>query len=110
MAVCGIARNEDATGAIGLSHRIAQLPEARVIDLAYKIETGGAAQGCAEVEALSLGVARHRSVEEETLPNVDAAEELPITLQIRMQHAIGRARRKALELLVQLLRAKHDQH
>jgi hypothetical protein len=41
---------------------------------------------------------------------VDAPEELPIAVQVRMQDPIGRLRREALEALAQLARAKHGEH
>ena len=54
--------------------------------------------------------ARHRRVEEPALADVDAAEELPVALQVRVQHAVGRALGEALEAFVQLARAEHGQH
>ena len=49
-------------------------------------------------------------MEEPALADVDAAEELPVAFQVRVHHAIGGARRKALEPFVQLARAEHGQH
>ena len=64
-----------------------------------------------EIEIVPRGVLRHRRVEEEALADVDAAEELPVAVEVRMHRAIDRLRRKALaELLVQFARAQHDQH
>ena len=110
MRVRGVAGNEDAAVSIRVGDGVAQLPEARIVDLAGEIEAGGRAQRRAEIEILALGVARDRRVEEEPLADIDAAEELPVTLEVRVQHAVSRARRKALQCLVELARPEHDQH
>ena len=49
-------------------------------------------------------------MEEPAFADIDSAEELPIAVEIGMNDAIGRAWRKALELVVQLARAKQRQH
>jgi len=49
-------------------------------------------------------------VEEPAFADVDSAKELPVTLQIGMDHAIGGTRRKTLKPLVQLARAEQRQH
>ena len=63
-----------------------------------------------EVEIVLGGVGRHRGVEKPALADVDAAEELPVALQVGMHDAIGRAPGKTLKLVVQFARAKHRQH
>ena len=55
-------------------------------------------------------VRRHRRMEEKPLADVDPAEELPIALQVRMHGAVGGARRKAIERIMELARAEHRQH
>ena len=81
-----------------------------MVELAGEREAGDALQQAVEIEIAGRGVGRHRRVEEEALADVDAAEELPVAVEVRMQHAIGRALGKALEPLVQLARAEHGQH
>ena len=63
-----------------------------------------------EVVVVRSGVGGHRRVKEPTLAYVDAAEKLPIPFQSRMQRVVGRARRKALESLMQIAGTEDTQH
>ena len=83
MAVRGVAGDEHAADLIFLGDRDAQVPEADVVELAGELEAGGPLQQAVEVEIVARGVLRHRRVEEEALADVDAAEELPVALQVR---------------------------
>ena len=49
-------------------------------------------------------------MEEEAFADVDAPEEFPVTVQVRVHDAIGRTLGETLELLVQLARAEDDKH
>ena len=49
-------------------------------------------------------------MEEPAFADVDAAEELPVAVQVRVHDAIGRARRKFFQRLVQVAGAEHQQH
>ena len=49
-------------------------------------------------------------MEKEPLAHVDAAEELPVALELGLHDPVGRGRREALEELVQLPRAEDRQH
>src|SRR5690348_5217517 len=80
MRMGGIAGDEDAAATIAVGDRVAQRPEAGVVDVAGKIESGCLEERRPEIEAVASGDARDRRVEEETLADVDAAEELPVAL------------------------------
>ena len=110
MAVRGIAGNEDAAAPIARGDRVAQLPEAGVLDLEGKRKTGGVEQRPAEIEIAARRLGRHRGVEEETFADIDTPEEFPVTVQVRVHHAIGRSLGETLELLMQLARAEDDKH
>src|SRR5262249_50804110 len=102
MAVGGVAGDEDAAHLVAVGGGDAQIPEAHIVELAGETESGGLLQQALKVVVVPRGVGRDRSVKKELLADVDAAEELPIALQIRMHDAVGGARRKALEPLVEL--------
>ena len=111
MAVRGVAGDEHAADLVSLGDRDAQVPEADVVELGLERKARRLLQQAEEIEIVPRGVLRHRRVEEEALADIDAAEELPVALEVRMHRPVDRLRRKALaELLVQLARAEHDQH
>ncbi len=110
MAVGGVARDKDAPDLILLRNRDAQVPEPHIVELARETEAGGALQQAMEVIIVARRIGRHRRVEEPALLGIDAAEELPVALEVGMHHAISGSRRKALELLVELARPKECQH
>src|SRR5690606_22683249 len=63
-----------------------------------------------EVEVVLAGVPWHRRVEEEALTNVDATEELPVPLELGLEHSVGSALRKALQSFVELRRTEDSQY
>src|SRR4051812_27822138 len=101
MLVRGVSGDEDAAVAVLARHHDAQVPEADVVKLDLELEARGFLQQAVEVEVVRLGVGRHRRMEEEALSHVDAAEELPVTLHLRLEHSEGRTLREALEAFVE---------
>ena len=96
----GVAGDEHAVDLVILGDRDAQIPEADIIEVAGKWETGDFLQQPVKVVIVARGIGRNRGVEEPALADVDAAE-LPIARRDRgCMHAIGGARRKPLELLM----------
>ena len=63
-----------------------------------------------EVEVVGGGAGRHRRMEEPAAAEVDAAQELPVALELGLQHVVERLARIALQQLVQFARAEHEQH
>src|SRR5271166_1194566 len=106
MGMRGVAGDEDAAGLVSLGHRDPQIPESDIIEIAGERKACGFLQQSMEVEIVARGVRRHRRMEEPALADVDAAEKLPIAVQLGMDDSIGGARRKTLEPLVKLTRAK----
>ena len=90
--------------------RDAQVPEPDIVKVAGEVESGRALQQAMEIIIVERRIGRHRRMEEPAFLGIDAAEELPVTVEVGMHHAISRSRRKALELLVQLARAKQREH
>src|SRR5262249_39463929 len=110
MAMGRIAGDEHAADLILLGDGDAQIPEPHIIELAGKLESRGALQQAVEVVVVRGRVGRDRSVKEKSLADVDAAEELTIALQIRVHGAIGGARGKPLQSLVELARSEHGEY
>ena len=106
----GIAGDEYASHLIAIGDGDAQIPKPHVVEIADEREARGFVQQRQEIVIVLRGIGRHRRMKEPALADVDAAEELPVPLQIGVQHAIGGARRKALEFLVQVARAEQRQH
>src|SRR6185295_3900849 len=102
MTMCRIARDESAANLISLGDRDAQVPESHIVEIAGKGETGRTLQEAMKIVIVARRVSWHRRMEEPALFDIDAAEELPVALEVRMHDAIGGSRRKALELLVEL--------
>ena len=88
--VARVAGDEHAPLAVLAGDHDAQIPEANVVELGMKVEAGRLVQQGEEVEVVGGGVLGHRRVEEEALADVDAAEELPVALELRL-HAPGRS-------------------
>src|SRR5947207_5388626 len=78
--------------------------------MAGERKAGGFLQQSMKIVIIACRVGRHRRMEEPAFADIDSAEELPIAVKIGMNDAIGRAWRKALELVVQLARAEQRQH
>ena len=95
-----VAGDEDPAGLVSLGHRDLEIPEADIVEIAGERETGGLLQQSVEVVIVARGVGRHRRMEEPAFADVDAAEKLPIAVQVGMDYPIGGARREALERLV----------
>ena len=102
----GVSGNERASDLIAIGDGDTQIPKSHIVEIADEREACGFVQQREEIVIVLRGIGRHWRVKEPALPGVDAAEELPIAFQIWMQHAIGRARRKTLELLVQVARTE----
>src|SRR4029079_567023 len=83
MAVRGIAGDEDAADLVVLGDLHAQIPETQVFELGLEWKSGRFFQQALEIEVLPRGVSRRRGMEEEALADIDAAEELPVALQVR---------------------------
>src|SRR5262249_52777998 len=96
MTVRRIAGDEDTADLVLFGHRHPQVPEADMLELAGERKSGRAVEQRAEVEIVAGGVLRHRRMEEEALADVDAAEELPVAVQVGMHGAVDRLRREAL--------------
>ena len=110
MAVRGIAGDEDAADAVLIGDREAQVPEADVLELDVEFVADRLMQEAAEIEIVFCGAERHRRVKEPGGAEIDAAEELPVALQVGMQHIVEGLVGKALQQLVQAGRAEHQQH
>src|SRR5690606_33219060 len=78
----------------------AEVPETYVVELGAELKAGDLLEEAVEVEVVRGGVRRYGRVEEPALADVDASEELPVALEVRVEHAIGGAFRKALEAFV----------
>jgi hypothetical protein len=89
MRMRGVAGNEDAADLVSLGHRDAQIPEPDIIEVAGERETGDLLQQAVKVVIVPGRIGRHRRMEKPALADVDAAEELPIAAQIRIDDAIG---------------------
>ena len=88
MAVRGVAGDEDAPDAILIGDRDAQVPEADVLELDVEFLADRRMQIAAEIEIVLRGAERHRRMEEPGGAEIDAAEELPVALQVGMQHIV----------------------
>src|ERR1700676_523450 len=110
MAVRGVAGDKDAPAAIVIGGGDAQIPEADVLEFDIELRAYRRKKAAAEIEIIPGGAERHRRMKEPGSAEIDAAEELPVALQIGMQHVVERLVRKSLQQLVQPLRTKHQQH
>src|ERR1700722_4787267 len=104
MRMRGVAGDEDAANLIGLGDGDTQVPETDIVEVGRERETCGFFEKRMEIVIVPRSVRRHRGMEEPAFADIDAAEELPVAVKVRIQHAIGRARWKALEFLVQFAR------
>src|SRR5687767_1834271 len=110
MLVAGIASDEHAPLLVLAGSQDAEVPEADVVERGLKAEAGRLVQQAKEIEVVLPRVFRYRRMEEEALFSVDPSEELPVPLQLRLEHAVGRRARVPVEALVQLARPKDRQH
>src|SRR5258708_15719575 len=110
MAVGGSAGDENAPAAIVIGGGDAQIPEADVLERDVELRANGRIEIAAEIEIVPAGSERHRGMKEPGGAEIDAAKELPIALQIGMQHVVERLVRKSLQQLVKPLRTKNQQH
>src|SRR5262245_24942287 len=110
MTVRRIAGDEYPSHLVALRHGDAQIPEADMVEPTLEAETGGLVHQSAKIETVSRLAARRRRMEEESLADIDATEELPIPVERRVHDAIGRALGKALQSFVKLARAENDKH
>src|SRR6266567_6005842 len=113
VAVRGIARNKDPAGLITFRDCDAQVPGAEVIESAREGESGGLVQqgsGLGSGNRPVVRAWRQRRMEEPAFLRVDAAEELPVTLQVGVHHPVGRARRKSPKAFTEFARAKHREY
>src|SRR6185295_13779111 len=102
-AMRGIAGNEYPPAAIAVGNRDPQFPEADMVELDVEFSTCRRMQIAAEIEIVFRRTGRHRCVEKPSGAEIDAAEELPIALEIWMQDTEKRFSRIALEQVVQTL-------
>ena len=100
--VGGVTGDEDAVRPIVLRHRQPQIPEADMVERAGELEAGDPVEQGGKVEIVPGGVVGHGCVEEPAFVRVDAAEELPVAVQVRMQDPVSRLHREPLEALAQL--------
>src|SRR5712691_5848221 len=103
MLVARITGDEHAPQAVLAGDHNAQVPEANVIELRLELKAGGGVKQAEKVELVRCSVAWHRCVEEEPLAYIDAAEELPVTLELRLHHPIRCGWREPVEKFVQFL-------
>ena len=106
----GIASNEDAAFVIRVGGRDPQLPEPDMVEFDVEVCTDRGVQMGAEIEIVFGGVGRNGRVEEPGCPEIDAAEELPISLQIGMQDVEEGFAGESLQQAMQLMRAEHQEH
>ncbi len=105
-----VARHEEPARPVAVGERDARLPEAEVLDLHREGRAHHPLEMGLEVEAFGRRSGRHRRVEEEARALVDAAEELPPPLVVGVQDVEERLARIALQELVELGRAEHEEH
>ena len=110
MAVRGVAGDEDAAHAVLIRDRDAQVPKADVLELDVELLADRRMQKAAEIEIVFCRTERHRRVKEPGSAEIDAAEELPVALQVGMQHIVEGLVGEALQQPVQAGRAEHQQH
>src|SRR5579872_2930951 len=104
-----VAGDKDPSRLVSLGHRNPQIPEADMVECASERKAGGLLQQGPEVVVVAGRVGRHRRMKEPAFADVDAAEKLPIAVEIGMDDPIGRARWKTLEAFVKLTRTKQRQ-
>src|ERR1043165_2910374 len=102
MAVRRVPRNEDAACPISVRYRDAKIPEPDVIEVTGKIESRRALDQSMNVEIVGAASPRPRRMKEPGLFVIDAPEELPVAVEVRMHHPIGGTRRKSLQAPMQL--------
>src|SRR5437868_6364923 len=105
MAVRSVAGDEDPAGAIRVGNREAQVPESDMVELDVEQSAYSLLHIRAEIEVVLRRARRHRRMEEPRGAQVDPAEELPVTLELGLQHAVVRLAGIAREQLVQPTRA-----
>ena len=106
----GVAGDEDAPDAILIGDRDAQLPKTDVLELDVELLADRLMHEAAEIEIVLGGAERHRRMEEPGGAEIDAAEELPVTLQLRMQHVVEGLVGETFEQSVKAGRTEHQQH
>jgi hypothetical protein len=110
VAVRRISRDEYTPDPILVGHGDPQVPKPDVLEFGFELEPGGPIEERLEVETVRCSIRRDWSVEEPCLSNHDSPKEHPVSLQIRVEHAVGRAFRESPESLVQLFRPEDGQH
>ena len=85
----GVAGDEHAAGAVVPRHRDAQIPEADMLEFAVELEARDLVEQSFEVKVVARRVGGHRRMEKPADLRVDAPEKLPVSVELRVQHAIG---------------------
>ncbi len=104
-----VAGDEDATRVIGVRHRDPEVPEADMLQLEGDLRADRGAQQSGAVQRLARRAHRDRRVEEEGRAEVDAAEEAPVALQLRVEDAEEGLAGEALQQPMQLGRAEDEE-
>src|SRR5262249_20939324 len=78
-----VKRNKGASGIDGMT-----VNELHIVGLASEGEAGRALQEAMEIIIVARRIGRHRGMEEPALLDIDAAEELPVALEVGMHDSI----------------------
>src|SRR5690348_16679044 len=107
----GVTGDKHAPNAVLCGDLDPQIPEAYMVELRAKLESGCCMQETEKVVILALSIARNRRMKKEPFANIHPTEELPVPLQFRLQHPVGRALRVPFfQAVVQLARTKHREY
>src|SRR5258708_39176196 len=110
MAVGSIAGDEDAPAAIAIGGGKAQIPKTDMLEFDIELGACRGMDGAGKIEIVPGGSRRHRGMKEPGGAEIDPAEELPVALQIGVQHAVERLVRKSVQQPVQHLRTKYQEY
>ena len=110
MGVARVAGNERPALPVTVCRCDPQIPVANVVKLGRKSNARRPLYQPVVVVVIGRGVLRHRRMEEPALPHVHPAKEHPGPLEVRVEHPVGSALRKALERLMKRSRTEQRQH
>src|SRR5579871_1030587 len=102
MAVRRIPGDEHAPDLVPFGDSDAQVPEPHMVEFACEGATSGLLDEASKIKIVPRGIGGNGGMEKPSFSDVDAAEELPIALQVGMHDPVSRALRESLEALMKL--------